>query len=466
MFLIDKYNDVPLTNNLYFHKDNYEYLKKISEDESLPHLIFNGGEGTGKKTMIKIFLQLLYGKADIITKSVKYTISGSGNKSNEEYFQESNYHIEIYPKGNNNDRYLIQDVVKKYAINSCYNIFNCNHNFKIIVIHNIHLMLPTVQFSLRRTIERYSDKCRFILVTTSLNKIIKPLISRCSCIKLAYPDYSSIIKYVNDICRDEKIKLTLNRLTYILNNTNNLKEILWLIQHYRTHDTYLKSISDKIKTIRHIYDEFYLDTEIIINIQKSITDNIINLRFLHKNIDSFINSIITKIYDGLKQYLINNIDSKDYNKYFDSSKSFINKFNKKNYKKIKYLKKNKLDDKLLQIKESLLYIFSVLKLCTIQNDKDIILDNLIKLILMKNIDVFDEIRNIYFNLMITNFTSTDIITNILIKIIACEKINDTQKVKIISVCKDIEFNMIKGRREINQFDVLIVNIINILMNKY
>ena len=68
--------------------------------------------------------------------------------------------------------------------------------------------------------------------------------------------------------------------------------------------------------------------------------------------------------------------------------------------------------------------------------------------------------------MITNFTSTDIITNILIKIIPCEKINDTQKVKIISICKDIEFNMIKGRREINQFDMLIINIINILMNKY
>ena len=204
MFLIDKYNS--FTDKVYFHKNIYNFLKQLSEDESMPHLLFNGIEGIGKKTMVKMFLEMLYGDDVNNTKYVNYDISRSDNKTNDELFLESNYHIEINPRGNNNDRYLIQDVVKKYAINASFNMYNSKHNFKVIVIHNIHIMLPSVQFSLRRTIERYSDKCRFIIVASSINKVIKPLISRCTCIKLSLPPQSAIIYFSMNIARKENIK--------------------------------------------------------------------------------------------------------------------------------------------------------------------------------------------------------------------------------------------------------------------
>ena len=34
--------------------------------------------------------------------------------------------------------------------------------------------------------------------------------------------------------------------------------------------------------------------------------------------------------------------------------------------------------------------------------------------------------------------------------------------QVINVCKDAEYGIIKGRREINQFDNLLVSIINII----
>jgi hypothetical protein len=41
MFLIDKY--IPKSfQHLYFHKNIYNFLQKMSEDESIPHLIFSG----------------------------------------------------------------------------------------------------------------------------------------------------------------------------------------------------------------------------------------------------------------------------------------------------------------------------------------------------------------------------------------------------------------------------------------
>ena len=91
-----------------------------------------------------------------------------------------------------------------------------------------------------------------------------------------------------------------------------------------------------------------------------------------------------------------------------------------------------------------------------------ILDKLVELILLKDIEMIDDIRNIYFNLMITNFSGTEIITNILSRIISNENISEKQKLDIIKICNDGEFNMGRGRREINQFDMLIISIIDIL----
>ena len=91
-----------------------------------------------------------------------------------------------------------------------------------------------------------------------------------------------------------------------------------------------------------------------------------------------------------------------------------------------------------------------------------VLNELVDLILMKDMELFDQIRNIFFNLIITNFSGTDIVTNILIKLINNDRIKEKQKISIINICKDVEYNMIKCRREINQFDMLIVGIIDIL----
>ena len=374
MFLIDKYSS--FTDKIYFHKNIYNFLKQLAEDESMPHLLFNGIEGIGKKTMVKMFLEMLYGDDVNNTKYVNYDISRSDNKTNDELFLESNYHIEINPRGNNNDRYLIQDVVKKYAINSSFNMYNSKHNFKVIVIHNLHKMLLSVQFSLRRTIERYSDKCRFILLTNSLNKVIKPLISRCSCVKLIYPNDYEIIDYTLDISKKENINLTLNRLTYLLNNSYNLKDILWHLQLFNMQDIYCKNIVKRLKSIKTLFQNLDIDCKFISNLEQDINSDIINLNFINKNINAKINYLGNTIFNKIKLNIKQYIDDVDYNKYMKSCKIFINKFNKDNYKKIKYIniKKNKLDDKLLELKELLTSCFTIIKLCNIYNDKDIVLN--------------------------------------------------------------------------------------------
>jgi DNA polymerase III delta prime subunit len=70
MFYIDKY--IPGNNQPhYFHKSTYNFLNLISNDESIPHLIFHGLDGIGKKTMMKTFLEYLYGDDVKRTKLIK-----------------------------------------------------------------------------------------------------------------------------------------------------------------------------------------------------------------------------------------------------------------------------------------------------------------------------------------------------------------------------------------------------------
>jgi DNA polymerase III delta prime subunit len=470
MFFIDKY--IPNTDNLnFFHKETYQFLKNISNDESIPHIIFHGMDGIGKKTMIKIFLRYLFGSDVDDVKQVKYIVSGSGNKTNEEYFIESNYHIDIIPKGNNNDRYLIQDVVKKYASSTNYNVFNSRHKFKVIVIHNIQNMLSSVQFSLRRTIEKYSDTCRFIIMTNSISKIIKPLISRCKCVKLTYPSNEKIIKYSLTIASKESINMTLDRLSYILKNSTNLKEILWTLQIYKNNDIYLEYINSQLNELVEEYNKLG-ETDIeeyANNKMKELTKHVMHLDFLHKNINRYINNFGTDLFEILNNKIKTLVDPNNYKTYFSTCKKFIKNYNKDTCKNIKFItenKKNKLDENILNIKYIYLKIFNCIKLFDINTDKNLIMNLLVKTILKADTTYFDEIRNIFFNLIITNFTGTEILTGILTRILQNDKICEKAKVDIIKICNEGEFNMIKGRREINQFDMVIINIIDILTKRY
>ena len=50
MLFIDKYNPKSI-DECFFHKEILKKLKLISEDKSIPHIIFHGPRGSGKKTI-------------------------------------------------------------------------------------------------------------------------------------------------------------------------------------------------------------------------------------------------------------------------------------------------------------------------------------------------------------------------------------------------------------------------------
>ncbi|MGB1597940.1 MAG: AAA family ATPase, partial [Promethearchaeia archaeon] len=54
--------------------------------------------------------------------------------------------------------------------------------FKVIVLNEVDKMSRDGQAALRRTMEKYTSACRFIMVCNNACKVIEPLRSRCICL--------------------------------------------------------------------------------------------------------------------------------------------------------------------------------------------------------------------------------------------------------------------------------------------
>lgn len=463
MFYIDKY--IPKNiNDIFFHHDIYKMLEVMSYDSSIPHLLFHGPNGSGKKTMVNIFMKMLFGKSINSVKDVKYLVSGSGNTETEEQFKQSYHHIFIEPKGNNHDRYLIHDVIKVYVSKARYNLVESKHHFKLVVINNVDIMSESVQFSLRRTIEKYSDQCRFIIISNSISKIINPIASRCKCILVKSPFESEIIDYANFISIKENINLTIDRSAYLLQLYNgNIKNILWRLQMYKLNEIYIDKIKEKLSDIKNLLkhieidfdDNYYLD-----KIKNNEYDNV----FIYKNINKFVNDIGNEIFNDLKNLLKDTLCKKQYDYYFTNPSDYMVKVQKILNKKIKLEKKNKLDDVVCKIGVSMFNILNIIKLLDPLLSKDYTIRELYKYVKTCDLKYINNIRSIIYNLLITNISGTNIIKNYAEIIINDEKIDVKKKLKILDICREAEYGIIKGRREINQFDNLIVSTIHIITN--
>ena len=218
----------------FFHKDILHQLKTISNDDCLPHIIFYGNPGSGKKTLINLFLEQIFDKSVYNLDDSKYNVISSGNIENEVIVKQSDHHIIIEPGNNNFDRYLIQDIVKEYARIYPLCIFESSREFKMVQINNLDNLSYYAQTSLRRTIEKYSKTCRFVMWCYSLSKVIEPLRSRCLCIHVPSQTDEELIKWTFNIASLENIKLNFNVLTNIVETSGgNLKDILWKLDMYK-----------------------------------------------------------------------------------------------------------------------------------------------------------------------------------------------------------------------------------------
>ncbi len=313
MFLIDKYCinnpwDVIYNKNIYLKLLKLNNLNSWLDDEvniknkfnNLPNILVYGNEGSGKNSLIKLFLKRLYGQ-NIQKLNVKYTINGYGSNNIEVEISQSLYHIEIIPTNTGLDKYLVQEVIKKYAQKNMLS-FNSKIPFKIIWIKNIDNLSYYGQTALRCIMEKYCKICKFILSGRQITKIIDPLISRCLILRMALPNNTDIMKMLMNISVNENKFLSMDEYSdIVLNCNNNIKVAITKLElKYHGIDNN-ESWKDKIKIIIKLMQKI-LVKDIKQSTINEIRDILYKIFITNINGTQIIKELLYQILTNLKDY--------------------------------------------------------------------------------------------------------------------------------------------------------------------
>jgi replication factor C small subunit len=160
-------------------KDIVERLESFVKSRNVPHCIFAGPPGTGKTTASLCLARDLYGE------------------TYREHLMELNASDE---RGID----VVRERVKTFARSKSIGQIP----FKIMILDEADNMTSDAQQALRRTMERYTETCRFIMCANYSGKIIEPIQSRCAPFRFSYLPREEHEKFLKEIAAKENVKLT------------------------------------------------------------------------------------------------------------------------------------------------------------------------------------------------------------------------------------------------------------------
>jgi DNA polymerase III delta prime subunit len=193
---------------LSIHKEINKKLDTFIEKNRVPHIIFHGPYGSGKKTIVRNFLKKIYRNEESNLKDyVMYVdcAQGKGIK-------------------------FVREDIKFFAKTNIKNDL-----FKSIVFLNTDKLTMDAQSALRRCIELFSHSTRFFIILEDKYKLLKPISSRFCEFYIGLPKIKNKIislheNTINNIydATDEKkrieyIQKTLGQLKKTKENSEDLK---------------------------------------------------------------------------------------------------------------------------------------------------------------------------------------------------------------------------------------------------
>lgn len=117
------------------------------------------------------------------------------------------YHLEITPSDvGSYDRVVVQELLKEVAQTQQVDL-NARQRFKVVVVNEADSLTRDAQAALRRTMEKYSNNVRLILLTNSTAGIIAPIRSRTLLVRVPAPSEGEICDVLEKAAKKENWKV-------------------------------------------------------------------------------------------------------------------------------------------------------------------------------------------------------------------------------------------------------------------
>lgn len=185
---IEKYRPFKL-DDVVGQKEAIDRLKSYVKTRNLPHLLFSGPPGVGKTATSVSIARELFGD------------------SWRENFTELNASDE---RGIDVVRTKIKNFAKTSPIGGA--------DFKVIFLDEADALTSDAQSALRRTMERYTNNCRFILSCNYSSKIIEPIQSRCAVYRFRPLSDDAVAERIRFVAEKEGLDIAddgVDAITYI-----------------------------------------------------------------------------------------------------------------------------------------------------------------------------------------------------------------------------------------------------------
>lgn len=166
-------------------------IKALVETKNIPHMLFGGPAGIGKTTLAIVVARQLHKE----------------NWRNN--FLELNASDQ---RGIDTIRIQVKDFAKTMGIHS--------EIPKMILLDEADALTKEAQQALRRTMETYSNSCRFILSANTPSKIIDPIKSRCAIFKFKPLKKEEIKEIIKNIAAEEKLKIDNETIDLLYSHCN------------------------------------------------------------------------------------------------------------------------------------------------------------------------------------------------------------------------------------------------------
>lgn len=165
-------------DDVFGHEDIVKRLKSFVSQKNMPHMLFAGFPGSGKTTLALIVAKKLFGDS---------------------------WHNNFLELNASDERGIevVRQKVKAFARTRALS----DAPFKLIFLDESDALTKEAQQALRRTMEMYTNTCRFILSCNLSSKIIDPIQSRCAVFRFKSLEKEEVKKYIERIAKEEKLKI-------------------------------------------------------------------------------------------------------------------------------------------------------------------------------------------------------------------------------------------------------------------